>query len=141
MGGIRAAKIENGVVTYFTTPEDNVTEFNDYLIDPKDAVLGSTWDGEKFNPPVPTPPSIEEYQDAVQRHLDDAARAKNYDDIVSACSYAGAPNPFQAEGQAFLTWRGNVWATCYQIMADVQAGRRTAPTVDGLIAELPALQL
>lgn len=84
-------------------------------------------------------PKVADYTAAVQSHLDKAAQAKNYDSIVSACSYAGAGNPFQAEGQAFVTWRGDVWAKCYQIMADVQNGLRTAPTIEGLISELPAL--
>ncbi len=78
---------------------------------------------------------------AVQRHLDAAAKAAGYDNILSACSYAGAPNPFQAEGQAFVTWRGDVWAHCYQVLTDVQVGNRTVPTEAELIAELPALVL
>ena len=104
---------------------------------------GYTWNGLEVaaKRSVFVPPTIKEYTDAVQNYLDAAARAKNYDDIVSACSYAGAPNPFQSEGQAFLTWRGNVWATCYRILADVQAGNRQPPSIDALIVELPALQL
>lgn len=85
--------------------------------------------------------SVQQYTDAVQTHLDTKAQERNYDNIVSACSYAGAPNPFQNEGTAFVQWRGAVWAKCYQVMADVQNGIRPAPTIDGLIAELPALVL
>lgn len=76
---------------------------------------------------------------AVQRHLDATAQARGYDSILSACSYAGAPNPFQAEGAAFLAWRGVVWATCYQVLADAQAGARPIPADDELIAELPVM--
>jgi hypothetical protein len=90
---------------------------------------------------APAPLTAEDYVIAVQAHLDAAARYRNYDDIVSACSYAGAPNPFQAEAQAFITWRGKVWEKCYSIMDDVESGKRTAPTIAGLIAELPALVL
>ena len=74
----------------------------------------------------------------VQDWMDSNAQRKGYDGIVSACSYAGAPNPFQTEGEAFLTWRGNVWAACYAIMSDVQAGNRPIPTDSELLAELPA---
>lgn len=92
--------------------------------------------------PRPTvPPSVKDYSDAVQNHLDDAAKAKNYDDILSACSYAGAPNPFQEEGAKFVGWRGDVWSACYQILNDVQSGEKAAPTIAELIAELPALAL
>jgi len=86
-------------------------------------------------------PTVAAYTNAVQTHLDMQARAKNYDDIVSACSYAGAPNPFQGEGQAFVKWRGDVWAKCYAIMAEVQGGQRPAPSIPDLIAELPELVL
>lgn len=78
------------------------------------------------------------YEQAVQAHLDAAAQALGYDNILSACSYAGYANPFQAEGQSFVAWRGAVWDYCYAQLAAVQAGSRTQPTVDELIAELPA---
>ena len=74
---------------------------------------------------------------AVQEHLDAEAQTKGYDNIVSACSYAGAPNPFQVESMAFITWRGEVWAACYAIMAEVEAGTRAIPAAEELIAELP----
>ena len=73
---------------------------------------------------------------AVQNMLDSAAKAKGYDSILSACSYAAYPNPFQAEGQEFVAWRGAVWAKCYEILDEVEAGTRTAPTVSELLAEL-----
>jgi len=75
---------------------------------------------------------------AVQDHLDATARSRRYDSIVSACSYAGAANRFQAESVAFIQWRAAVWDHCYQVLADVQAGTRAVPTADELIAELPA---
>lgn len=106
-------------------------------------VAGYAWDGVAVTakPPVFIQPTVQEYTDAVQKHLDEAAKVRNYDNIVSACSYAGAPNPFQSEGVTFVQWRGDVWAMCYQIMAEVQAEFRAAPTIDALIAELPALVL
>jgi uncharacterized protein YodC (DUF2158 family) len=76
-------------------------------------------------------------EQAVQDYLDNEAQRLGYDDILSACTYASASNPFQAEGQSFVSWRGNVWATCYQILADVEAGIRAAPTKEELLAELP----
>ena len=76
--------------------------------------------------------------EAVQNMLDNAAKAKNYDSILSACSYAAYPNPFQAEGQEFVAWRGAVWAKCYEILGEVEAGTRPAPTVSELLAEIAA---
>ena len=80
---------------------------------------------------------VKYFTDAVQAHLDNAAAALGYDNIVSACSYAGAANPYQAEGQSFIVWRGNVWTYCYGELAKVQAQTRSVPTVAALIAELP----
>jgi hypothetical protein len=90
----------------------------------------------KLAPPGPTQA---EYVVAVQALLDSTAQAHHYDDIVSACSYAGAPNPFQAEGAQFVAWRGNCWAHCYAVLAAVGAGSRAQPSVAELIAEMPSL--
>ena len=73
---------------------------------------------------------------AVQNMMDSAAKAKGYDSILSACTYAAHPNPFQAEGQEFVAWRGAVWAKCYEILGEVEAGTRAAPTVSELLAEI-----
>lgn len=77
--------------------------------------------------------------DAVQAHLDSAAQSKGYDNITSACSYAAAPNVFQAEGISFLTWRADVWSACHAMLADVQAGTRPMPTPGEIIADLPEI--
>jgi hypothetical protein len=82
-------------------------------------------------------PTVAEYTAAVQEHLDAKAREHHYDDIVSACSYAGAPNPFQTEGIAFVTWRGACWTLCYSLMAEVNAGTRQQPTILQLVAAMP----
>lgn len=96
------------------------------------------------DPPAPAAAQIEAAKVAiVQRHMDDAARALRYDDIATACTYADEPAvpKFQAEGMAFRSWRSLVWATCYAILDDVNAGLRDIPTDEELIAELPELVL
>ncbi len=93
-------------------------------------------------PHVPTADEIKaQLTWAVQRHLDTKAQERNYDNIVSACSYAAAVNPFQEEGLAYLNWRSSVWAYCYTVLAEVEAQTRPVPTAEELIAELPALVL
>lgn len=90
--------------------------------------------------PVPGPTAMEQQQvlmQAVQDYMDAAAKAKGYDSILSACSYAGAPNPFQAEGQSFLAWRAACWAYCYQVQAAVAAGTQPMPRKEQLITGLP----
>lgn len=76
----------------------------------------------------------------IQKYLDAKAVEYGYDNILSACSYAGAPNPFQAEGQAFVAWRGNVWAKAYEILQDVLLEVRVEPTPEELMAELPVFE-
>ena len=96
------------------------------------------------NPPtyVPTQEEIiQSFKDAIQNTLDDEAKIKGYDNIVSACSYAGYPNVFQAEAVAFGQWRANVWAYGYAELDKVIAGTRPVPTIAEIIAELPALVL
>lgn len=97
---------------------------------------------------VPEPadaPSAEEMiasvQQAVQERLDAFARTRAYDGILSAATYAASAVPkFAAEGQYAVQARDATWAACYQIMADVQAGTRAMPSVEDVLAELPALE-
>lgn len=77
------------------------------------------------------------FEVAVQSYLDQSAQSCGYDNITTACSYAGAANPFQTEAQSFVTWRGNVWAYCYQALDDVKTGTRPMPTIEQIISELP----
>lgn len=104
-------------------------------------------DGEVLLPtappePEPAPPTPEqimaELTAEVQSWLDGKARERNYDGILSLCTYATDPDPvFAAEGQAGITWRSAVWRTCYQILAEVMAEDRPVPTREELLAELP----
>ena len=80
---------------------------------------------------------IDYIKSQVQKHLDTIAQSRGYESVLSACSYAGAVNPFEAEGKSFVAWRGDVWAYCYQVLADVQNLVRPEPTIPELIAELP----
>lgn len=66
---------------------------------------------------------------ATQERLDSFARTRNYDGILSACTYATSNIPkFAAEGQAAVNLRDATWAALYQILEEVQAGQREAPT-------------
>ena len=64
-----------------------------------------------------------------QQRLDDFAKTRNYDSILSACTYATSTIPkFASEGQYAVNARDNTWATLYIIMGEVQAGTRPMPT-------------
>ena len=84
--------------------------------------------------------ALTSYTAAIQKRLDDFARTRNYDGILSAATYAtSAVAKFKAEGQYAVEARDATWAKGYEILAAVQAGTRPAPTLDELAAELPAL--
>lgn len=64
-----------------------------------------------------------------QDRLDTFAKTRNYDGILSASTYATSTIPkFQQEGQYAVVARDQTWAALYEILAEVQAGTRPAPT-------------
>jgi hypothetical protein len=76
---------------------------------------------------------------AVQSFLDAAPAERFYDGILSLCTYATSTvAKFAAEGLAGVEWRDAVWSKAAEILAAVQAGEREAPSIDELLAELPA---
>lgn len=80
-------------------------------------------------------------EQAVQRHLDDTAKERGYDGILSLCTYATSANSkFKAEGQAGVEWRDDVWDYCYGELDKVEAEEREIPSAEDLVAELPAFQ-
>lgn len=80
--------------------------------------------------------------DATQKRLDDFAHTRNYDSILSACTYATSTvAKFQAEGQYCVEARDATWAKLYEVLAEVEAGARPVPTGFGDIEpELPVLE-
>jgi len=75
---------------------------------------------------------------AIQNHLDTKAQELRYDNMMSARSYAGYENPYQAEAQKLALWCSDCWTKAGEIEADVLDGNREMPTSDELLAELPA---
>lgn len=100
--------------------------------------IDEIWNGSDW---VERQKSIEElrpeYEQEVQKHLDSVARQRGYDNVLTACSYAGAPNPFQAESLQFVSWRGEVWKAAFDMFNEVAAGEIPLPTKEQAIANLP----
>lgn len=66
--------------------------------------------------------------DQTQQRLDNFAKTRGYDGILSACTYATSTVPkFQQEGQYCVTARDSTWAGLYQILSEVEAGTRLMP--------------
>jgi hypothetical protein len=77
---------------------------------------------------------------AIQRHLDESARQRDYDGILSLCSYVTSTVPhLQAEGLAGVVLRDACWLLGGQIRTEVQGGLRPVPTEAELIALMPAV--
>jgi hypothetical protein len=97
----------------------------------------------KFSKPVApaVPVTLEQVRIAVQERLDAWARTRNYDGILSACTYAtSSVAKFRAEGQAAVDARDATWARCYEILTEVDAGTRPAPTdMADVLDDLPTL--
>lgn len=71
---------------------------------------------------------------AVQRHLDETAQSKGYDNINSIAKYMGYDNQFRAECEALGAWCAACWAKCYEL----QAG---GVMPDDLLSEMPRLEI
>lgn len=77
---------------------------------------------------------------AVQARLDTFANTRNYDGILSACTYATSQVPkFAAEGQRAVDLRDSTWNALYTILAEVQAGNRVVLVYTDIESELPVL--
>ena len=76
----------------------------------------------------------------VQSRLDSFAQTKNYDSILSACTYANDNNEtFKNEGQYCVEKRSATWEALYAILAEVEAGTRTVTSFADIEADLPTL--
>lgn len=101
---------------------------------------------EKGKEPVKTLEEVQaemraEFTNAVQARLDAFAQTRGYDGIMSACSYFGSANPrFKGEADTAIALRDATWAACYEILDAVLEGKRPAPTLEALFAELPPLE-
>ncbi len=76
-----------------------------------------------------------------QQRLDDFAKTRGYDGIMSACTYATSPTQkFADEGQYCVTQRDATWSALYQMLAEVEAGTRPIPSgFADIEPDLPAL--
>jgi hypothetical protein len=99
-------------------------------------------DGVELLPPAPPPtPTQAEYTAVMQAALDGKAKERKYDGIMSLCTYATSTNSrFAEEGQAGVTWRDDMWAFGYDLLARVEAGTVPAPTLDELATMLPKME-
>ena len=94
--------------------------------------------------PIQAAPAVDlktEVTDKTQQRLDDFAKTRNYDSILSATTYATSKiAKFATEGQRAVDLRDETWAKLYEILEDVTTGKRVAPkTFEEIEPELPVL--
>lgn len=77
----------------------------------------------------------------VEEFLDSTVLAKDYKNVIHACSYVESSVPqYKAEALAVVAWRDLVWGKAYEIQNAILAGSRTVPTREEFLAEMPALE-
>ena len=92
--------------------------------------------------PWPPPERIKDrLRRAVEDHVEETARERDYSSAVSLASYTASTKPkWAAEAQAFVQWRDDVWEYVFQRLAAVESGEDEPPeSAEALIADLPAM--
>jgi len=118
---------DNKIAGVFCLPNELATEF---LPDDSQELT------DYFNPPT----SVQDYENAIQKHIDDYAKTKNYADGVSFASYKDSTiGAWSTEATKFIAWRDQVWYYAYTELAKVQNGVRPQPSIEMFLLELPQI--
>lgn len=128
---MRCVIVKNGVVSNVVEAEEAFANEMQWIIS-DDAAIGDAYEnGEFIKPEIPPKPIeqlMQEIVTATQQRLDDFAKTRNYDGILSACTYATSTvSKFQAEGQYCVNARDATWAALYQLFDDVTNGIKPMP--------------
>ena len=84
--------------------------------------------------------AVGRYRDAVDQHIEAVARSRDYASSLHCVTYLHSTiEAWAAEAAAFVAWRDAVWVAVYAALDAWQAGG-AAPTIEGLIAALPAME-
>jgi len=77
---------------------------------------------------------------AINTEVESTAQGRGYNDAATLASYATSTNAtWQAEAQAFVAWRDQVWQKAYARLAQVEAGSAEMPTVVEVVAGMPSI--
>jgi hypothetical protein len=140
--------VEFGVFVVEETEQPEYDWLSERVAEGLPVFMGDKWIQSWHIQPLSTAEMDQQRQELIQQfvvetqeRLDSFARTRNYDGILSACTYASDPvDRFRTEGQYCVVVRGSTWAKLYDILAEVESGIRPIPTsfLD-IESELPAL--
>ncbi len=144
----RYCRIENNAVVEIGAFDSIEGRFHDSLMwaESETAELGDIYSNGTFTKPVipekSTEQLMQEIVTATQQRLYDFAKTRNYDGILSACTYATSTvSKFQIEGQYCVNARDATWSTLYQLFDDVANGVTPIPaSFDDMEPLLPVLE-
>lgn len=105
-----------GTIHNINTGEVTIVEYPDEVISPEE--------------------QRDSISNAISKKLDDLAVSLRYDSILSARSYAGYPNPFQAEALKLADYAAACWVKAGEIELSVINGA-PLPTVEEALAQMP----
>lgn len=134
-------------MSYKLTPSTSILRIADNAfipadLDNKDYVEYLAWlDAGNTPEPLPEPEPVDPVPllvAALQSHMDAAAKELGYDDLKTAITYRGDPNPrFAAEAEGFFLWRSAIWTTAYAML-----GSGNIPeTIEAAVALMPTLNI
>lgn len=105
------------------------------------ATIGITEEPEPIQPPYVSTPEevIAQLEEGVDAYINQRAAEKGYDSRITVCMRTGYVSPWQQECINFALWMDAIYVYCYQVIADVQGGLRTIPSIEELISEFPIL--
>lgn len=130
------------VGVYDTSPENLVAPEGIKIMETSDDKIGPHHvliDGVFVNTFTVTL-TADDFANAVQAHVDNAAKSRGYGDGFALSTYINSTLPQWAqEAEVFIAWRDAVWIYAYTELYKVQQGQRPIPTINELIAELPTI--
>lgn len=142
---MKFAIIKDGVVSNIAVANEPLEENWVEVVGVVD--IGYLWSEDKgFEPPPPPVLTYEQFEVIAnvetQVRLDAFAQTRNYDSMLSLCSYAtSAVANYAQEGQYGISSRDATWETLNNILDQIKQGLRPIPSYYSEIEpELPVLE-
>lgn len=109
----------------------------------------ATW--ELYVEPINIPALIKSYENAIQRHIDEVAQARGYDNGYTCASYFDDKNPrYASDARIFKDWRSDVWVFVNNLLNQYAAAAQAVeeggemptniPSIDDVIRSLPVIE-